>query len=422
LLFATPIALGAGGGCWQLRRHPDRRNSRFLIMVWSIPAVIALLLSYGYWQAAQDVLAGEATGGTWVTLGVYGIFIGPLVGGIAARVTQRRAERNPLQGRMAQDDRIKAEDRRKRDHAHERQKKAAQASGETRPAQMRKWVAQQRAVPEKAGKQGPRVGRYMRGELDEWNKRGVCEPPMMPRGHVYVTGDAQTGKSEFVAALEEYVMTHEGGQLISISGKEPPAGEETSRRLLSHAGELDKSCNVLIPGVRPYDIMRAGPREIRSRLMDSQVYTEPHHEAGTNVVLDFALEKMHQEQRDISDLPTILEELSDRKRVEQWAERDPFAARVLESVDPNSWRGAVQRYMSAAVDLAGFTGGPAAGGVAYEDADVTVIDLPTSTMPTSASMLLRLLLSDLEAYLSSDRRPRAADGGPMPLTVRLDER
>src|SRR5699024_1729289 len=114
-------------------------------------------------------------------------------------------------------------------------------------------------------------------------------------------------------------------------------------------------------------------------------------------------------------------EMTDRQRVAQWASSDVFAAKLLDMIDQRSWAGAVQRYASDALDLNGWAGGESAGGFAIEDAQVTAIDLPTSTEPKAARMLLRLLLSDLEAYLSHSRRPRRSDGSPVPLTVVLEE-
>src|SRR5699024_8480628 len=61
------------------------------------------------------------------------------------------------------------------------------------------------------------------------------------------------------------------------------------------------------------------------------------------------------------------------------------------------------------------------GGFGREDADVTAIDLPTSTEPNSAAMLLRMALQHLTAYLTSNRRKRLPSGEFAPLTVVMEE-
>jgi hypothetical protein len=423
-VVALPVVLVSALVCGLLQRWPDRLYTRATIAAAVLPALLALLLIGGYWEAYTVVWPGGAAPdtGTWLGLAVYGLAIGPLGGGIAARYVRRYREASPLSGPKAERKRVRAEDERKRTSAHRTQERAHTATPDSgQVARVRQQLAERRAVPV-GDRRGPYLGRYLRGELDGWkSKRGYAQVPWWLCGNVHVEGLSQSGKSELVCAIEEWAMEYEGGQVVKLNCKQAAQGKEPSRRLLAHAEALGKSCNVLVPGYRPYDVMRGSPTEIRNRLMDVELFSEPHHEAGTNVVLAFGLHKLASEGRPADELADVLREIADRKRVVQWASHDVFAAKLLDMIDERSWAGAVQRYASDALDLNGWAGGASAGGFAIEDAQVSALDLPTSTEPKAAKMMLRLVLSDLEAYLSHPRRPKRADGSPVPLTIVLEE-
>src|SRR5699024_10447108 len=121
-------------------------------------------------------------------------------------------------------------------------------------------------------------------------------------------------------------------------------------------------------------------------------------EAGTNLVLALGLEMLASEGRAQHELVEMVQQVADRKRVTEWAAQSPFAARLVKMIDPNSWRGAVTRYASDALDLAGWIGTSRIGGFGLEDSAVTAVDLPASSEPKTAPMLLRMVLQDITAY------------------------
>lgn len=431
-VVGLPILIVAAVVAAVLVTWPDRLYSRSSVVLGVVPAVAGVLLIGGYWQAYSAVVQGAAGAGSYAALVVYGLAFGPLLGGVAARVLRKRREAHPLKGQDAEQARTKLEDGRKRRVRHWVQEQAygGTTAPQSRAQAVRKSVAVRAAVP-LGSERGPYLGGWLHGDLEAWQSRNgrFCEAPWTYGGmgpHLYIAGQSGSGKSETVYRLTEWAMRHvrrgqRRGQVIFISGKQAAPGSEPSRRLVAHAEAEALSANVLVPGYRPYDFMRGTPSEIRNRLMDVELFSEPHHKAGTTVTLAFGLEKLAREGRPAAALPDVLRELLDRDKVKQWAAQDPYAAKLLDTIDERSWNGAIQRYTANAMDLAGWAGPPADGGFAFEDADVTCVDLPTSTEPEAARMLMRLLLSDLEAWLASDRRPRGDDGSFVPVTVVIEE-
>lgn len=408
-----------------LLRWPDRFYGRLAAVLGLIPSVGGLLLLGGYWEAYTAIWAGEVTFGNVLTCLVFAVAFAPLLGSLAARVWRTRREAAPLAGPAEVTRREELEDARRTSTAQTVQK-WAHLPGEGRMGTARQVLAKQQSIS--AGeKRGPYLGRYLRGDLgDGWrSKRGksaLFPVKAVPYPSVTVLGSSGTGKSETVMRLAEWAQEQEQeSQVIYLNAKEAAPGSEPSRRLLAHAEALGKDARVLVPSVSPYDFMRGSPTEIRHRLMDVELFSEPHHEAGTAVTLAFGLHKLATEGRPAGALVDVLRELVDRKRVAQWAAHDPFAARLLEMVDERSWSGTVQRYSANAMDLVGWTGPASAGGWGLEDASLICMDLPTSSEYRSARMMLRLALADLEAYLTSDRRRRTSTGEFAPLTVVLEE-
>lgn len=414
VIATAPVVIVGAAVCAALMFHPDRLWAKLVAAVGLLPFLGAVSLASGYVAAVESVYAGQ--GGAEVLAG-YGLAAGPFVGGLAAIAVQRHREASPLRGAEIKERRQSCEDDRRRRSTHFRQKVAYGQEKGGRTGHFVQRATEATAVP-LGSEQGPYLGKYLRGDLP-WNRRGKVQ---LPDSHLAVFGGTQLGKSETVHRLTEWAMQwRPEGQVIYLNAKEAAPGKEPSRRLAAHAESLAKTYNVLVPGYRPFDIMRGTRSEVRQRLMDVELFSEPHHEAGTNLVLALGLEMLASEGRAQHELVEMVQQVADRDRVKEWAGRSPFAARLVEMIDLNSWRGAVTRYASDALDLAGWIGTSRVGGFGLEDADVTAIDLPTSTEPKSAAMLLRMALQDITAYLTSDRRKRLSNGEFAPLTVVMEE-
>lgn len=431
-----PVVLVAAAVHLALRRWPDRlwvKLAAFGALPLAGLGVWALTVPYlgsaadGF-GALADALFGwgdAALTGTdgWRYAG-YGLMVGPFAGALWSWADQWYRERSPFGGQQSQARRERAEHTRKTRWAHARQQ--ATYAG-TAPEPLRR-IAARKAVP-LGNQQGPFLGRHLGGDLPWKAKYGRLQLPWDDTGHIHVEGRTQRGKSETVFGLAEWFLERAagvygvptGGQVIYLNCKEAAPGKEPSRRLQSDAEDLAMSCNVLVPGYAPYDAMRGTADQVRNRLMDTQVFTEPHHEAGVNVTLAFGLEQLAAEGKPARDLADVLQRITDRNRVKAEAATSPFATRLLDMIDENSWKGTTQRYMSAAIHLAGWAGPANAGGWAFEDAAVSVLDFPTSSEPKAAQMLWRLNLADLIAYVTSPRRPRRDDGSFVPLLVIAEE-
>lgn len=414
VVATAPVVVAAAAVCAALMVYPDKLWARVVGVV-GLPSFLgAVVLAQGYITAYSSVVAGH--GGGWSLAG-YGLAAGPTVGAIAARLIQRAREASPLRGEEIAEKREAAEDRRRCATAQGTQKMAHGLSSENSASRAVSRVAEQMAVP-LGSEKGPFIGRYLRGDLDWKTTRGLLLIPRARTGHIHVEGRTQQGKSEVVHRLTEWAMQYEPqGQVIYLNAKEAAPGKEPSRRLVAHAESLAKTYNVLVPGYRPYDVMRGSRAQIRQKLMDVELFSEPHHEAGTNLVLALGLEMCGSD----AELSQVIQQMADKERVKQWASTSPFAARLVEMIDDRSWQGAVTRYASDALDLAGWIGGAGFHGFGFEDAQVSALDLPTSSEPKSAQMLLRLLLQDITAYLTDARRPCKADGTFEPLTIVLEE-
>lgn len=416
MVVLLPVVLMAGVVWGLLARWPDR-FWRWVGLTVAVPMFVGgVAATVGYWQAVTTITAGQGQVSSWLVVIGYGLLCGPLLGVGAAWLDQSYRERAPLGGQQIRERREHIEDARLRWWTQRRQ---AAAYGPTAGSAVARVVGRS-AVP-LGDTRGPFLGTYLRGDLDWRGPRGRVQVPWARTGHIHVEGRSQSGKSELVYGITEWYMAEVGGQVVRINCKQAAPGAESARRLAAHAEVTGLSCNVLLAGTRPYDIMRGSTSEVRQRLMDVELFSEPHHEAGTNLFLAFGLEKMATEGRPARDLAEVLREVMDRARVTQWAAQSPFAARLLAMIDERSWNGAAQRYASDALDLHGWTGGEADGGWAIEDADVSVLDLPTSSEPKAARMLLRLVLADLIAYLTNERRQRQADGSYRPLLIVLEE-
>lgn len=422
--IGLPMLLASAVMAWFLvKKRPDRLYTKTSIWFGVIPASVAFVLLASYWEAYTGVAGGEVTVARVITLVTFGCAFAPLFGGLAAKTWRGRREAQPVNGPDAVKTRREQEDSRRSQSAQKLQEWAFTES-DGLPGQLKQRAGRRGAVP-LGTERGPYLGRYLDGDLGEpWRSKNGKYAMLNAKamGPVLVAvGRTGSGKSESVLRVAEWAL-EQGDQVLLLNGKEAAPGKEPSRRLLAHAESLGVAGRVLVPSVSPWDFMRGTPAQVRNRLMAAELFSEPHHEAGTNMTLAFALHKLAQEGRPAGQIIDVMKEAVDRKKVAQWAAGDPFAAKLLSLVDERSWAGAVQRFTANAMDLQGWTAPAAAGGWAFEDARLCCIDLPTSSEPRAAQMMLRFALSDLEAYLKDEsRRLRRPDGSFVPLTVVVEE-
>jgi hypothetical protein len=102
--------------------------------------------------------------------------------------------------------------------------------------------------------------------------------------------------------------------------------------------------------------------------------------------------------------------------------RDPRVAELVDAFNQSDLGGALMRYASMAIHLAGWIGPPRSGGWSFEDADIACIELPTASKPEAGVALMRLMLRDFGSYLvDPDRRQHRPDGSPKPVIIIIEE-
>jgi hypothetical protein len=401
----------------RLRHRPDALAALVIALPSAVAAAAALLImravaGWGGYLAAWSLLFvhGTVTLAALAAVLIGGAVAGPAAGAAWWRADQWHRERALVGGEGTRREREDCEAARRARRLHKAQE-ARHTAGKTR-----------RGVP-LGNRAGPNLGLVQSDRGLGWGKTGrPLRLPMSEVGHLTVLGGTGTGKSEAVHVLCEWVLEHTGAQLIYLNAKEPAAGQEPGRRLVAHAQTLRKTSRMLLPGYAPYDPFRGDTAELRQRLTSAEVFTEPYHEAGAEVILTLALETLAAQGRPATDLPGLLLHLSNREVITALTRRDPLAAAALQHIDARSWSGAVQRYAAAAAGLAGWIGPRGAGGWTWEDADVCAVDLPTNTEPKTARTLLRWQLRDLTAYLTHpERRPKLPDGELRPLVLVVEE-
>lgn len=416
LVLAPALYLGAALTHLRLRRRPDALLAFVVAVPSAVAAAGALLVlhaigGWGGYLSAWSLLFvhGTVTLAALAAVVLPGLAAAPASGAAYWRCNQWHQERALVGG---------AGSRRERE--------------DTEAARRARRLRQAQEARHTAGKtrRGVDLGDPARCNLGlvqsdrglGWGKCGrPLRLPMAEVGHLTVLGGTGTGKSEAVHVLCEWVLEHTDAQLIYLNAKEPAAGLEPGRRIVAHAETLRKTSRMLLPGYAPYDAFRGNTAELRQRLTSAEVFTEPYHEAGTEVILTLALETLAVQGRSPADLPELLLHLSSREVITAITRRDPLAAAALEHIDKRSWSGAVQRYAAAVASLAGWAGPRAAGGWSFEDADCIAVDLPTGTEPKTARTLLRWMLRDVTAYLTGPRRPRRPDGTLRPLVLVVEE-
>lgn len=396
-----------------LRRRPDAHVAFVMALGSAVTAAGAVLVlhavsGWGAYAGAWTLLFVHQT----VTLGALAavMFPGALAGPAAAagwwRLDQWHRERQPVGGGASRAERERVE--------------AERIGGKLRRGQEARHVGgKQRKGVGTGDPSGPVLGVVVSDRGLGWGKVGrPCQAPVRQVIHMAVLGASGSGKSELVHNLAEWSIGHTREQVVFINAKEDPGA---SARVIAAAEAAGKTTRLLVPGASPYDALRGSEDEVRQRLGAAEIFSEPHYEHGTAVLLGIALRQMRAAGRPAGTVADVVQMLADRDAMRLMARGDPLMSLVLDHIDARSWDGAVTRYASVAMTLAAWTGTPGTGGWALEDADVCCIDLPTSTQPKAAQTLLRWCLLDLFSVLTGPRRPREPDGRFRPLRVFLEE-
>jgi len=365
------------------------------------------------------VLHRRATAGDVATVVAWSVLVGLPVGPLWWRLDTWWRERQPMGGPTERAAREDVESARQRRTVHLVQQLTHDQS---RPAWVRK-VASLRAVPPIDAGTGVLLGRKLAGDLDwDTGPRGAVvlpEPPTVR--HLCFLGETGCGKSEAVFLKVEYDMARPGKRhVIHINCKEPGHGPGSSERLAKMAADAGRTSMRLEHGASPYDPMRGTAKQIHQRLMAAEEWSEPWYQHLASVVLALALELAEREGHPPESLGELVKDLL-QGGLANLARDDERAAEALELIEKNDSMGLATRLMDQALQLAGWVGPATAGGWGWEDAEVIGVDLPTSTEPGAARMLLRLMLTDLAGWMTDQRRPMLSTTKAVPLTLVLEE-
>ncbi len=429
----APTVVVVGVVVWSgLRRRPDKVRAWLTILAGvALTALVAVTLTayvVTWQQVVMRSVAALDHQMSWpekrwlLGLVVWGVAIGPVAGAIWWRWDQAWRERQPLAGRHERKRREGWEQARRARMTHVVQ---VVAHGQTRWPKPARQVAQALAVPTSTRKRGAVLGRLLAGTL-QWDKTltGLVVVPPRVR-HLVVLGATRAGKSESVLRVVEYDIEDAeqiNKQVIYLNCKQPRPGQEPSLRLAGVAERYGRTVQVLAKGSSPWDPMRGTPDQVRQRLLSTQVFGDEYYEHISSVVLALALDLAESTERTITSLPDLVWSLVDGQ-LQEMAKTDPQAKALVDRLQDRDLSGAVMRWASQALALRDWIGPPAGGGWGWEDADVTVADLPTSTEPAAAKALLRAMLTDLEGWITDPvRRPNdPGTGRPRPCRLVIEE-
>lgn len=382
-----------------LRRWPDRLGVATGAVVTG-PAAVAVWAGSDYagrWVAlVSALLRREAvTPGMWVPLMLAGVAMGPTAGALLWLVRQWRRERDPLLGQSWRSRREAVEAARTRVVVHRVQ---AQAHGAQR------WVARQVAVPDRHRSGDVVLGRMLRGTLRwGWGRPGslVVMPPAGRDPHMVVLGRTGAGKSE-VAWRVLAAAARSSEQVVYINCKEPGSrAGSVAARLEDIAARHGRSVQALSPE-SVWDPMRGTPDQVRSRLLSTQVFSDEYYEHVSGVLVALALDLAAERGDPVGSIGDLAMMLADGRMddlVRASAHREAATA-LLGVLGQSEVKGAVTRWAATAISMRRWIG----PGWGWEDADLTAVDLPSSTEQVAARALLRAMLADLETYLTGSRR------------------
>jgi hypothetical protein len=251
----------------------------------------------------------------------------------------------------------------------------------------------------------PVVGIWQGGNLP-WPRRSLRQRRLLLEGsevrHQVILGASGTGKSEQVIRSVEAALTR-GWQVVWINGKEGAAGAEPARRLAAYADAHGRTSRTLTRGQSPWDPFGSGdPDRIADLLVGTEQYSDDHWRHAASTLVRLALLLAHRHGRPLASLPDLIATL-DPTELGALAATSPDARRVLAAFDRAGIAGSVLRWASQALTLRGWIS-EAPHGWTLGDADLIGCDLPTSSAPIAASMLLRGLLTDAAQWIADPGR------------------
>lgn len=419
-LVVAPGVLVLVSGCRVLlRRRPDRVVAAVVLAGGLVVAAVLALVVGSYAPAWSAVLHRQASPTDVVTVVAWSVLLGLPAGPLWWRLDTWWRERQPMGGPVERRAREQVEAERRRRIVHLVQ---GLAHDPHRSEAVRR-LAKLRAVPEMDADSGTLIGQKLAGDL-EWptGPRGAMVLPGPPTvRHMAVLGETGCGKSELVWLRLEGDLKKPGPrQVIHLNCKQPGLEGGPSERLAKLAADTGRSSQRLIHGSSPWDPMRGTSQRVHQRLMAAQEWSEPWYQHLASVVLALALELAEREGHQPESLGELVGELL-QGGLANLAEDDVRAAQALRTIEKKDDQGLLTRLMDQALQLNGWIGPASVGGWSWEDVEVIGVDLPSGTDPGAAKMLLRLMLTDLEGWITEERRPRAAGGRAVPLTLVLEE-
>lgn len=444
VVVATPVVLlPALVIKWALAwRWPDRAVAALLATLGGA-AVVVLLLATHYvaaWLAVGRWLLWEVNPwarvpverpelAAWLLLAGAGLAAGTVFGSLRWAAVQAHRETDLYHGPKAKAERMKAEERRRRLVLHKAQRARHASRSPVVRAAARPWSVA-------AGDQlGPYLGIYQRGDLGgpRWTVHhrpedrpwraagGVVRLPVGSSDvrHVVVLGASGLGKTETTLTLCEWAI-RQGWQVCYLSAKEPPSpADAAAPRLVALAESLGKTSRVLAESTAPFDPMRGTRDEVRDKFVRIEEWGDRYWQHCANMLVALVLEMSAASGVDVRSLPELVYSLT-RSRLRDLSANDPQVRELAEALEDRAIAGAMTRYGSLAIHLAGWVGGR--GGWSWEDADVCVAELPTGRKPEAAAAMLRLLVRDFNGYLfDPQRRQMRPDGSRRPVLFVVEE-
>jgi hypothetical protein len=365
----------------------------------------------------------------WLAVVATGAAVGPVLGAVIWRISQHRRERAPFRGEDERERRLRTEE--------SRRKRVTQAAQRARGHRFAGHLVRPLAVPS-GDELGPFLGVFQRGDLGGPFRAGtgrrLVRLPMCHRErgqlvvgspsnrHLVVLGATGTGKTETILTICEWAIRRRW-QVIYVSGKEPPnLRKSVAPRLTQTANRVGARVRVLAQNTGPFDPMRGSTDDIRDRLIRIEEWREPYYQHLANLLCALALDLNAAAGNPISAFPDLVSYLveSELRRLAKTS-NDPRVDRLVRAMDHRQLSGALTRYASVAVFLRSWIGPPEAGGWAWEDADLAVVELPTSRQPEAAGVLMRLMLRDLAHYVADGGRRHQVDGNDRPLLIVVEE-
>lgn len=251
----------------------------------------------------------------------------------------------------------------------------------------------------------PVVGVWQEGNLP-WPRRKFRQRRLLMEGpevrHMVIVGASGTGKSEQVHRAAEAALMR-GWQVLWVNGKEGAPGVEPAQRLARFAESLGLSARTLVRGSSPWDPFASGdPDKIADLLVGTEVYSDDHWRHTASTLVRLALLLAHRQGRPLANLPELIAAL-DPEDLATMAATSPDAKRVLAAFQRTDIAGSVLRWASQALSLRGWIA-EAPHGFRLGEADLTAVDLPTSSAPIAARMLLRGLLTDVAQWVADPAR------------------